>query len=67
MTGAKPIRGAILTGDLIGSTKVSAGAVEATMAALAAAFAEMDGWQTGVLAKYARLVGSASQGAITNP
>lgn len=65
MTGAKPIRGAILTGDLIGSTKVSAGAVEATMAALAAAFAEMDGWPSGIPSRFARHRGDGWQAAVS--
>lgn len=65
MASTKPITGAILTGDLIGSTKAGAAAIEATMSALSDAFAEMDSWPGGTPSRFARYRGDGWQAAVT--
>jgi hypothetical protein len=59
------IPGAILTGDLIGSTKAGPKAVESAMAVLADACTEMDRWPEAAPTRFTRYRGDGWQAAIT--
>lgn len=65
MASSKPITGAILTGDLIGSTKAGVAAIEATMSVLADTFAKMDRWPGGTPSRFARYRGDGWQAALS--
>jgi len=65
MASSKPITGAILTGDLIGSTKAGAAAIEATMSVLADTFSEMDRWPGATPSRFARYRGDGWQAALS--
>lgn len=58
------IPGAILTGDLIGSTKAGAEAVATAMSALSEACIDMDHWPGGVPSRFVRYRGDGWQAAV---
>ena len=62
-----PTVAAVLTGDLIRSTRAAPGAVERAMAVLAEAAGEVSGWPPGVDARFTRFRGDGWQFCVADP
>jgi hypothetical protein len=67
MAGPPTRTAAILTGDLIGSTKVAPPALERAMGVLAEAASEVSGWMPGADTRFTRFRGDGWQMYLANP